>query len=69
VAQLLVDTGAVKSLGEARRAIAQGGVSLNNAKVDDEHRAIAADDALPGGVVVVRRGKKTLVGGVLDAAE
>ena len=33
VAQALVDTGLVTSLGEARRAIAQGGVSLNSVKV------------------------------------
>ena len=65
VASVLVATEAVKSLGEARRAIAQGGVSLNNEKLDDEHRELSADDLLPGGVVVVRRGKKTLVGGVV----
>ena len=36
VTQLLVDTGLTSSLGEARRAIGQGGVYLNNAKVDDD---------------------------------
>ncbi|MFB8892634.1 tyrosine--tRNA ligase [Microbacterium plantarum] len=60
VVQLLVDTGLVGSLSEARRAIAQGGVSINGAKVDDESAVVVGD--LPGGVAVLRRGKKTLAG-------
>ncbi|MGO7983802.1 S4 domain-containing protein, partial [Rhizobium johnstonii] len=35
IVQLLVDTGLTTSMGEARRAIAQGGVSVNNVKVTD----------------------------------
>jgi tyrosyl-tRNA synthetase len=61
VAQALVDTGLTSSLGEARRAVAQGGVYVNNAKVDDAEQAIGAA-VLPGGMVVLRRGKKTLAG-------
>lgn len=61
LAKGLVATGLVKSLGEARRAIDQGGVSVNNSRVDDPAVALA-DLALPGGVVVLRRGKKTLAG-------
>jgi tyrosyl-tRNA synthetase len=61
VTQLLVDTGLVASLGEARRAIAQGGVYLNNTKVIDDAATIA-DALLPGGFAVLRRGKKTLAG-------
>ena len=61
VAQLLVDTGLTKSLGEARRAIGQGGVYLNNVKVTDEADTIEGS-VLPGGVAVLRRGKKTLAG-------
>jgi len=61
VAQLLVDTGLSASLGEARRAVEQGGVYLNNAKVADA--ALALDEALLlGGMAVLRRGKKTLAG-------
>ena len=60
VAQALLDTGLVSSLSEARRAIAQGGVSLDGAKVDDE--AAVVTGGLPGGVSVLRRGKKTLAG-------
>lgn len=60
VLQALVDTGLVSSLSEGRRAIAQGGVSLDGTKVDDEATPITGD--LPGGVSVLRRGKKTLAG-------
>ena len=60
IAQLLVDSGLVKSLGEARRAIAQGGVYVNNAKVEADDAALAADDLLHGKYAVLRRGKKTL---------
>ncbi|WEO78681.1 tyrosine--tRNA ligase [Cryobacterium sp. SO2] len=61
VMQLLVDTGLTKSLGEARRAIGQGGVYLNNVKVTDE-AATVEGSVLRGGVAVLRRGKKTLAG-------
>ncbi|MAP64148.1 MAG: tyrosine--tRNA ligase [Microbacterium sp.] len=60
VVDALAGTGLVSSLSEARRAIAQGGVSLNGAKVDDEAATVSGD--LPGGVAVLRRGKKTLAG-------
>ncbi|MGN6429067.1 MAG: tyrosine--tRNA ligase [Leifsonia sp.] len=61
IAQALVDTGLTKSLGESRRAVAQGGVYANNAKIDDADAAVG-DVLLPGGTVVLRRGKKTLAG-------
>jgi tyrosyl-tRNA synthetase len=61
VIQLLVDTGLTTSLGESRRAIEQGGVYLNNTKVQDVALDIAGL-ALPGGMLVLRRGKKTLAG-------
>ncbi|WP_066656399.1 tyrosine--tRNA ligase [Curtobacterium sp. MR_MD2014] len=61
VARALVDTGLVKSLGEARRAVDQGGVYVNNVRADDATAQLASL-ALPGGVVVLRRGKKTLAG-------
>ncbi|WP_245741677.1 tyrosine--tRNA ligase [Herbiconiux ginsengi] len=61
VVEALLDTGLVSSLGEGRRAIAQGGVYLNNAKVSDESAALGGA-ALAGGFAVLRRGKKTLAG-------
>jgi len=60
VVEALVTTGLVASLSEARRAIAQGGVSLDGARVDDD--AAVVQGSLPGGVSVLRRGKKTLAG-------
>lgn len=57
--QLLVDTGLTASLGESRRAIAQGGVYLNNAKVESADAALEASE-LHHGMAVLRRGKKTL---------
>lgn len=60
VIEALVATGLVSSLSEARRAIAQGGVSLDGVKVDDD--AATVQGTLPGGVSVLRRGKKTLAG-------
>jgi tyrosyl-tRNA synthetase len=61
VSQLLVDTNLTKSLGEARRAIEQGGVYLNNAKVESDLTTV--ESALLGGrMAVLRRGKKTLAG-------
>ena len=60
VVQLLVDSGLTASSSEARRAIAQGGVYLNNTKVPDENATL--DDLLHGRFAVLRRGKKTLAG-------
>ncbi|MCU1482005.1 MAG: tyrosine--tRNA ligase [Subtercola sp.] len=61
VLQLLVETKLCASLSEARRALAQGGVYANNVKLDSD-AVIAADVALPGGILVLRRGKKSLAG-------
>jgi tyrosyl-tRNA synthetase len=61
VAQLLVDSGLTSSLGESRRAIEQGGVYLNNVRVDDA-AATLSGATLAGGLAVLRRGKKTLAG-------
>ena len=48
--------GMFKSNGEARRMAAQGGLSLNDAKID-ANRLFAADD-VKDGVAVLRSGKK-----------
>ena len=61
VAQLLVDSGLTSSLGESRRAIEQGGVYLNNERVDDA-AALLGSAVLAGGIAVLRRGKRTLAG-------
>ena len=53
---VLVKAGLVASKSEARRAVEQGGVSVNDAKVTDI-KAVFTADALTEGLVV-RRGKK-----------
>ncbi|HEU5222889.1 MAG TPA: tyrosine--tRNA ligase [Candidatus Lumbricidophila sp.] len=61
VASLLVETGLATSLSEARRAIGQGGVSVDNVKVDDE--AATIDGLVPAhGMLLLKRGRKTLAG-------
>lgn len=60
VVQALVETGLVSSASEARRAIAQGGVALDGAKVEADDAVVTG--SLPGGVSVLRRGKKALAG-------
>ena len=54
----------VASKGEARRAIAQGGVSVNGRKVG-EGDVLGTGDLLHGRYLVVRKGKKAY--GVVDA--
>jgi tyrosyl-tRNA synthetase len=65
VTQLLVDTGLVASISAGRRAIAEGGVYLNNQKVTDE--AATLTDLLHSRFAVLRRGKKTLAGVFVSA--
>lgn len=56
--QALVATGLVDSLGAARRAISEGGVYLNNVKVEGEE--LDKSMLLPGKLMILRRGKKNL---------
>lgn len=63
---LLTATGLEAGRGAARRTIGDGGLYLNNVKVTDEESVLTAGDVLPGGIVLIRKGKKTLaVGRVL----
>ena len=49
--------GMFKSNGEARRMAVQGGLSLNNVKVDDK-RVFESSDLVEGAVAVLRSGKR-----------
>jgi tyrosyl-tRNA synthetase len=60
IATLLVETGLVASISAGRRAIAEGGVYLNNVKIEDE--AAELSDFIRDEFAVLRRGKKTLAG-------
>lgn len=64
VTEALVATGLTNSLSEARRAIQQGGVTVDNVKVEAEDAVLAS--TLPGGLVVLRRGKRSLAGVTLS---
>lgn len=57
---VLAATGLVASKGAARRAIAEGGASVNNRKVTDDAAVVEAGDLLHGQWLVLRRGKRTL---------
>ena len=59
VTQALVDTGLCASVSDARRAIQQGGVAINNEAVTADSDVVGTR-TLAGGVSVLRRGKKTL---------
>ena len=63
VADAFVTAGIVKSKGEARRAIKDGGAYVNNVKVTGDDQTLTPAEVLPtegGGVILLRRGKKTL---------
>jgi tyrosyl-tRNA synthetase len=60
VADLMAACGIVASKSAARRAITEGGAYLNNMKVTAEDAAPAAADLLPGGFLILRRGKRTV---------
>ncbi|WP_430593314.1 tyrosine--tRNA ligase [Humidisolicoccus flavus] len=66
VLQLLQETGLVDSLSAGRRAIADGGVSVNNVRITDADATLEGR-LLHGRYAVLRRGKKTLAG--VDAGE
>jgi tyrosyl-tRNA synthetase len=60
VVDALVAVGLVDSRNGARRAIGEGGASLNNAKVTDPDVVLREDDFLHGSVAVLKRGRRNL---------
>src|SRR5699024_2880780 len=60
ITELFVSAGLVKGSGEARRAIAQGGIYINNTQVTQEDAALAPEHLIHDTFVVLRRGKRTL---------
>ena len=62
VAELLVACELVASNSAGRRAINEGGVSINNVKVADENHVVTHEDFLHGKWLVLRRGKRTFGG-------
>jgi len=62
IATLLQQSGLVKSGGEARRTIAEGGAYVNNERVTDAEAVIPASALLQGKFLVLRKGKRTFAG-------
>ena len=62
IVDLLVATGLSASKGAARRTIAEGGVSVNNVRVDGEDWVVGPSDFLHGRWLVLRRGKRNIAG-------
>ena len=50
--------GAASSNGEARRLIGQGGVSLNNERIEDPGAEVGPGDLASASTLVLRVGKK-----------
>ncbi|OBG19030.1 tyrosine--tRNA ligase [Mycobacterium sp. 852002-51057_SCH5723018] len=62
IVDLLVASGLSASRGAARRTIGEGGVSVNNARIDSEAWAPQPSDFLHGRWLVLRRGKRNIAG-------
>ncbi|HEX3545915.1 MAG TPA: tyrosine--tRNA ligase [Mycobacterium sp.] len=62
ITDLLVASGLSASKGAARRTIAEGGVSVNNARIDSDEWAPQPADFLHGRWLVLRRGKRNIAG-------
>jgi tyrosyl-tRNA synthetase len=62
IGDLLVATGLSKSKGEARRTLSEGGVYVNNARVESDDWAPEDTDFLHGKWLVLRRGKRNVAG-------
>jgi tyrosyl-tRNA synthetase len=62
IVDLLVASGLASSKGAARRTVREGGAAVNNAKIGDESWTPTASDLLPGGWLVLRRGRRHTAG-------
>ncbi|GAA3700078.1 tyrosine--tRNA ligase [Zhihengliuella alba] len=58
IVELLLASGLVDSKSAARRAVADGGAYVNNAKVADPEAVISREQLMHGRFLLVRRGKK-----------
>ncbi len=56
VLSLMIKAGMIKSNGEGRRLIQQGGISVNDEKITDVFATVTKDDVTNG--IVVKKGKK-----------
>ncbi len=62
ITDLLVASGLSASKGAARRTIAEGGVSVNNVRIESDEWVPQPSDFLYGRWLVLRRGKRNIAG-------
>jgi len=62
IVDLLVATGLSASKGEARRTVAEGGVSVNNVRIESDEWVAGQSEFLHGRWLVLRRGKRNIAG-------
>ena len=65
IIDLAVSAGLLGSKGEARRAVEQGGLSVNNLRVEGIDHLVKTDQLLHGRYLVLRRGRKSVA--IVDA--
>jgi tyrosyl-tRNA synthetase len=58
VLDLLVNSGLLKSKGEARRSISEGGIYVNNRRVSAPDSRISSEDVIGGRFLILRKGRK-----------
>ena len=66
IVDLLVRSGLATSNGQARCTIGEGGAYVNNVRVEDDEARPALTDLLHGRFLVLRRGRKTLAGAIVE---
>ena len=66
VLDALLGSGLESGRQAALRTVKGNGLSINNVKVTDPDRVLSDEDLLAGGVVLLRKGRKTLAAGRVD---
>jgi tyrosyl-tRNA synthetase len=66
IVDLLTRSGLAPSRGQARRTVGEGGAYVNNVRVEDEALRPTTRDLLHGRYLVLRRGRRTLAGILLE---
>jgi tyrosyl-tRNA synthetase len=56
--ELMTEVGATRGNSEARRLVQQGGVRLNNERIDDPQRTVTPGDLASERTLVIKVGKK-----------
>ena len=69
ITDLLVSTGLAKSKGDARRTVGEGGVYVNNVRIESDEWIPQASDFLHDQWLVLRRGKRNIAGVVRVAGD